>query len=105
MASELTHTVDGWRTWRFTCDMCARTLWSALSRESGATDMARTNGWIVADPTLCPVCATVTAKLEPQQPRANRTRSNPQDPHPHRRVGKQDCGTTPFSSARIQRCA
>ena len=66
MAAELTPTAGGWRTWRFMCDMCDRALWSALSRETVATDMARTNGWIVADPTLCPACATVANKLDPQ---------------------------------------
>lgn len=67
IAAELTATAEGWKTWRFTCDLCDRaTLWTALDREPVAADMARTNGWIVEDSAVCPACATVARKLEPR---------------------------------------
>ncbi len=72
MAVELAPTAGGWRTWKFSCDLCDRTLWSALSREPVATDMARSHGWITERTTLCPACAAVTQKLD-QTPRAEGT--------------------------------
>lgn len=56
---ELASTATGWRTWRFRCDLCDRTLWTALDHRKPANDMARTNGWVVEDTTLCPACAIV----------------------------------------------
>ena len=64
MPAELTSTSGGWKTWKFTCDLCARSLLTSLQHETVATDMARTNGWITDQTTLCPACATVTQKLE-----------------------------------------
>ncbi|MBJ8343513.1 hypothetical protein [Antrihabitans sp. YC2-6] len=64
MTAELAATATGWRTWRFGCDLCDRTLWTALDHQRTASDMARTNGWIVDDPTLCPACAIVAQHKE-----------------------------------------
>ncbi len=67
MPAELTPTAEGWKTWRFSCDLCDRApLWTALDREAVAAEMARVNGWTVEGATVCPACVAVAAKREPR---------------------------------------
>ena len=71
---ELASSATGWRTWRYCCDLCERTLWTALDHRDPADSMARTNGWIVTDTTLCPACAIVAETNTERQTKAERQR-------------------------------
>ncbi|MDF3312169.1 hypothetical protein P3H15_45190 [Rhodococcus sp. T2V] len=53
----------GRRGWTLRCNVCEHTFAAAVDGRSEAVAFARTNGWIVGERTLCPMCAvTDTAR-------------------------------------------